>query len=335
MPSQPKNKPFPLPALVRAAVAASAAVLCLSGGAALAQAWPARPISLIVPFPAGGTTDVLARAVGQELAKSLGQPVVVENKPGAGATLGADFVARSKPDGYTLLMGAVHHTIATSVYKKLPYDFQKDFAPITTVALVPNVLVVNPNVPAKNVQELLALAKAEPGKLTYGSNGNGTGQHLIGAQFEGMGGVKLLHVPYKGSGPLTVDLLGGQITMSFDTITPVLPQVKAGKLRALAVTTIKRSPALPDVPTLDESGLKGFDLGTWFGILAPATTPKDVVTRLNTELVKIIDSADSRKKMADIGAEPIGNSPAQMAGQIKEDTERFSRLVKDAKVAIE
>ncbi|MDB5779169.1 MAG: Tripartite-type tricarboxylate transporter, receptor component TctC [Polaromonas sp.] len=335
MPSQAQNKPFPLPALVRAAVAASAAALCLSGAAAFAQAWPVRPISLIVPFPAGGTTDVLARAVGQELAKSLGQPVVVENKPGAGATLGADFVAKSKPDGYTLLMGAVHHTIATSVYKKLPYDFQKDFAPITTVALVPNVLVVNPNVPAKNVQELLALAKAEPGKLTYGSNGNGTGQHLIGAQFEGMGGVKLLHVPYKGSGPLTVDLLGGQITMSFDTITPVLPQVKAGKLRALAVTTIKRSPALPDVPTLDESGLKGFDLGTWFGILAPATTPKDVVTRLNTELVKIIDSADFRKKMADIGAEPIGNSPAQMAGQIKEDTERFSKLVKDAKVAIE
>ena len=300
-----------------------------------AAAWPARPISVIVPFPAGGTTDVLARALGQELSKAVGQPVVVENKPGAGATLGAALVAKASPDGYTLLMGAVHHTIATSVYKKLPYDFQKDLAPVTTVALVPNVLVANPTIPAKTVSELLALAKAEPGKLTYGSNGTGTGQHLIGAQFEGMGGVQLLHVPYKGSGPLTVDLLGGQIAMSFDTITPVLPQIKAGKLRALAVTTIKRSPALPDVPTLDEAGLKGFDLGTWFGILAPAATPKEVVTRLNTEMVKIINSTEFRKKMADIGAEPIGNTPEQMASQIKEDTERFAKLVKDAKVSLE
>lgn len=316
--------------------------LSLADSAVFAQAapagsapWPVRPISLIVPFPAGGTTDVLARAVGQELSKSLGQPVVVESRPGAGATLGADFVAKSKADGYTLLMGAVHHTIATSVYRKLPYDFQRDFAPISTVALVPNVLVVNPNVPANNVKELLALARSEPGKLTYGSNGNGTGQHLIGAQFEGMGGVQMLHVPYKGSGPLTTDLLGGQITMSFDTITPVLAHIKAGKLRALAVTTNRRSPALPDVPTLDEAGLKGFNLGTWFGLLAPAATPKDVVLRLNAELVKIINSPDFRKKMADIGAEPVGDTPEQMARQIKDDTERFARLVRDARVTIE
>ncbi|MDO9165331.1 MAG: tripartite tricarboxylate transporter substrate binding protein [Rhodoferax sp.] len=314
---------------------AAALAVTLASSSAMAQAWPSRPISLIVPFPSGGTTDVLARAVGLELSKSLGQPVIVESKPGAGATLGADYVAKAKPDGYTLLMGAVHHTIATSVYKKLAYDFQKDFAPITTVALVPNVLVVNPAVPAKNVKELLALAKAEPGKLTYGSNGNGTGQHLIGAQFEGMGGVQLLHVPYKGSGPLTTDLLGGQITMSFDTITPVLPHIKAGKLRALAVTTATRSKALPDVPTLEESGLKGFNLGTWFGVLAPAATPRDVVTRLNSEIVKIINSPEFKKKMDDIGAEPIGNTPEQMARQIKDDTERFARLVKDAKVSIE
>lgn len=307
----------------------------IASGSAMAQAWPSKPISLVVPFPAGGTTDVLARAVGQELSKSLGQPVVVESKPGAGATLGADFVAKSKADGYTLLMGAVHHTIASSVYKKLPYDFQKDLTPVTTVALVPNVLVINPNVAAKNTKELLALAKANPGKLTYGSNGNGTGQHLIGAQFESMGGVELLHVPYKGSGPLTTDLLGGQITMSFDTITPVLSHIKAGKLRALAVTTAKRSPALPDVPTLDESGLKGFNLGTWFGILAPANTPRDVVTRLNAEIVKIVNAPDFKKKMEDIGADPIGNTPEQMAKQIKDDTERFAKLVKDAGVSID
>ncbi|MDE2616518.1 MAG: tripartite tricarboxylate transporter substrate binding protein [Burkholderiales bacterium] len=309
--------------------------LGLWGGAALAQTYPARPISLIVPFPAGGTTDVLARAVGQELSKSLGQPVVIESKPGAGATLGADFVAKAKPDGYTLLMGAVHHTIATSVYKKLPYDFQKDLLPVTTVALVPNVLVVNPGVPAKSVAELLALAKASPGKYTYGSNGNGTGQHLIGAQFEGMAGVQLLHVPYKGSGPLTTDLLGGQITMSFDTITPVLPHIKAGKLRALAVTTSKRSGALPDVPTLDEAGLPGFNLGTWFGVLAPAGTPKDIVARLNTEIVKLINSPDFRKRMEDIGAEPVGNTSEQMAQQIRDDTERFAELVRKAKVSID
>jgi tripartite-type tricarboxylate transporter receptor subunit TctC len=313
----------------------SALTLSIASGSALAQAWPSKPISLVVPFPAGGTTDVLARAVGQELSKSLGQPVVVESKPGAGATLGADYVAKSKADGYTLLMGAVHHTIASSVYKKLPYDFQKDLTPVTTVALVPNVLVVNPNVAAKTTKELQALAKASPGKLTYGSNGNGTGQHLIGAQFEVMGGVELLHVPYKGSGPLTTDLLGGQITMSFDTITPVLSHIKAGKLRALAVTTSKRSPALPDVPTLDESGLKGFNLGTWFGILAPANTPRDVVVRLNAEVVKIVNAPDFKKKMEDIGAEPIGNTPEQMAKQIKDDTERFAKLVKDAGVSID
>lgn len=194
---------------------------------------------------------------------------------------------------------------------------------------------MNPSVAAKNVKELLALAKSEPGKLTYGSNGNGTGQHLIGAQFEAMGGVQLLHVPYKGSGPLTTDLLGGQITMSFDTITPVLPQIKAGKLRALAVTTSKRSPALPDVPTLDEAGMKGFNLGTWFGVLAPSATPKDIIARLHAEMVKIINSPDFKKRMDDIGAEPIGNTPEQMAHQIKIDTERFSKLVKDAKVSIE
>lgn len=302
---------------------------------AMAQNWPSKPVNLVVPFPAGGTTDVLARTLGQELAKSLGQPVVVENRPGAGATVGADYVAKAKPDGYTLLMGAVHHTIATSVYPKLGYDFQKDLAPVTTVAMVPNVLVVNPQVPAKTVAELLSLSKAEPGKYTYGSNGTGTGQHLIGAQFENMGQVQLLHVPYKGSGPLTTDLLGGQIAMSFDTVTPVLPHIKAGKLRALAVTTAKRSIALPDVPTLDEAGLKGFDMGTWFGVLVPAATPKEVVARLNTEMTKIIHSPDFKKKMDEIGADPVGNSPKEMAQQIRTDTERFGQLVREAKITLE
>ena len=319
----------------RGAVRAIALALSMAAGGAMAQAWPAKPISLIVPFPPGGTTDVLARALGEKLSQSLGQTVIVENKPGAGATLGADYVAKAKPDGYTLLMGAVHHTIASSVFRKLPYDFQKDLAPVTTVALVPNVLVVNASTPAKNVAELVALAKAKPGQSTYGSNGNGTAQHLIGTQFQNLTATEIVHVPYKGSGPLATDLLGGQITMSFDTVTPVLPHIKSGKLRALAVTTAKRSAALPDVPTLDEAGLKGFDIGTWFGVLAPAATPKDIVAKLNAEMVKVIQSAEFRKRMDEIGAEPIGDSSAQMAQQIKVETEKFAKLVKDAKVTIE
>jgi tripartite-type tricarboxylate transporter receptor subunit TctC len=319
----------------RRVVQAIAIALALFGSNAMAQAWPNKPISLVVPFPAGGTTDVLARALAEKLTQSLGQTVIVESKPGAGATLGADFVAKSKPDGYTLLVGAVHHTIASSVYKKLPYDLQKDFAPITEIALVPNVLTVNASTPAKNVAELVALAKAQAGKLNYGSNGNGTAQHLIGTQFQNLTGTDIVHVPYKGSGPLTTDLLGGQVTMSFDTITPVLQHIKSGKLRALAVTTAKRSSALPDVPTLDEARLKGFDIGTWFGVLAPVATPKDVVARLNAEMVKAIQSPDFRKRMEEIGAEPVGNSADQMAQLIKADTDKFAKLVKDAKVTIE
>jgi tripartite-type tricarboxylate transporter receptor subunit TctC len=319
----------------RVALAGIGLALATLATGAIAQAWPSKQISLIVPFPPGGTTDVLARALGDRLSQSLGQPVIVESKPGAGATLGADYVAKAKPDGYTLLVGAVHHTIASSVYKKLPYDFQKDLAPITTIALVPNVLVVNPSTPAKNVAELVALMKASPGKYNYGSNGNGTAQHLIGTQFQNQTGTQFVHVPYKGSGPLATDLIGGQITMSFDTVTPVLPHIKAGKLRPLAVTTARRSSALPDVPTLEEAGLKGFDIGTWFGVLAPAATPKDIVARLNAEMVKVIQSPEFKKQMEDIGAAPIGNTAEQMASQIKTDTEKFAKLVKDANVVID
>lgn len=319
----------------RLALVAAAATLCLGTGLVQAQAWPEKPVTLIVPFPAGGTTDVLARALAEKLQQSLGQPVIVESKPGAGATLGADFVAKARPDGYTLLVGAVHHTIATSVYKKLAYDFQKDLTPLTVIAMVPNVLVVNATNTARSVADLVAQAKAAKPELSYGSNGNGTAQHLIGTQFQNLTGTTLLHIPYKGSGPLTTDLLGGQVTMSFDTITPVLPHIQAGKLRALAVSTARRSSALPDVPTLSESGLAGFDIGTWFGVLAPAATPRPVVTRLSEEMVKVIRSPEFRKRMAEIGAEPIGNTPDQMARQIKDETDKFAKLVKQANVVID
>ncbi len=326
---------IPSMSFTRRGLLAGAAALAVLPGMAAAETFPTKPVTLIVPFPAGGTTDVLARSLAEKLGPALGQTVIVENKPGAGATLGADLVAKSRADGHTLLVGAVHHTIAPAVYKKLPYDLQKDFAPLTTIALVPNVLVVSAASPARTVAELAALAKTAKPELSYGSNGNGTAQHLIGTQFENMIGANLLHIPYKGSGPLTTDLLGGQVTMSFDTITPVLQHIKAGKLRALAVTTAKRSSALPEVPTLAEAGLAGFDLGTWFGVLAPVATPKDVQARLATEMVKIIRSPEFKKRMDEIGAEPIGNTPEQMARQIRDDSEKYARLVKQAKVVIE
>ena len=319
----------------RTALQLAALALASVAGAAHAQAWPSKPVSLVAPFPAGGTTDVLARALAERLSPAIGQPVIVENKPGAGATIGADYVAKAKADGHTLLIGAVHHTIASSVYKKLPYDFQKGFEPVTVIAMVPNVLVVNARTPAKNVNELVALIKAKPAEASYGSNGNGTAQHLIGTQFQQQTGTRLQHIPYKGSGPLATDLLGGQILMSFDTITPVLPHIKAGKLRPLAVTTAKRSPALPDVPTLQEAGLKDFDIGTWFGVLAPVGTPKPVLDRLSAEATKIIQSPDFRKRMDDIGAQPVGNSPAEMAAQIRSETDKFSLLVKAGNVTVE
>ena len=312
-----------------------AAILCGAAGVASAQAWPSKNVTIVVPFPAGGTTDVLARAVSTKLSAVIGQPVIVENKPGAGATLGAAFVAKAPADGYILLMGAVHHTVATSVYRNLPYSFQKDFAPITTVALVPNVLVVSAKAPYTSVNDLVAAGKASPEKLSYGSNGNGTAQHMIGTQFQIETGARVLHVPYKGSAPLTTDLLGGQVDMSFDTITPVLPFIKEGRLKALAVTTAKRSSTLPDVPTLQESGIPNIAIGTWFGLLAPAATPGNVVARLNTEVVKIIHSPEFRKQMQDIGAEPVGNKPEEMARQITEETEKFAQLVKAGKVTLD
>ncbi|HEX2012552.1 MAG TPA: tripartite tricarboxylate transporter substrate binding protein [Roseateles sp.] len=320
----------------RTALKACALAACALG-TSLAQAqadWPTKAITIVVPFPAGGTTDAVARALGETLAKNLGQPVLVENKPGAGTTLGADYVAKARPDGYMLLMGAVHHTIAPSVYKKLPYDFQKDLAPITTVAMVPNVLSVNPAVtPAKNVAELVALAKSS--RLSYGSNGNGTAQHLIGTLFQMNTGTTLMHVPYKGSAPLTTDLLGGQVNMSFDSITPVIQHIRAGKLRALAVSTSARTSMLPDVPTMQEAGLKDFDIETWYGVLAPAATPKDVVGKLNTEMLKIIRSPEFALRMKDAGCEPLGSTPSDMSRRIANEMGKFAKIVRDGKVAVE
>ena len=304
-----------------------------------AQDYPNKAISIVVPFPPGGTTDLVARALAEGLTKSLGQPVIVENKPGAGTTLGADYVSKAKPDGYTLLMGAVHHTIAPSVYKKLPYDFQKDLTPITTVAMVPNVVAVNPTVtPVKNIAELIALAKTKTAAkepLTYGSNGNGTAQHLIGTLFQLQTGTTLQHIPYKGSAPLTADLLAGQVNMSFDSITAQLPFIKTGKLLPLAVTSRTRTSFLPNVPTLDEAGLKSFDIQTWYGVLAPAATPKPVLERLNVEMLKIIKSPQFAASMQAGGCEALGSTPAEMASRIAGEMTKFAKIVKDGNVVIE
>ena len=312
--------------------------LSLVATAAFSQAaatYPSRPIKIVVPFAPGGTTDMLARLIGQRLTQSWGQPVVIENKPGAGATLGADVVAKSVGDGYTLLMGAAHHTIAQKVYSKVPYQFDRDFAPITMVAMVPNMVVVNADVPARNIAEFVTLAKSQPGKLNYGSAGAGTAHHLIGEMFNLKAGVKLVHVPYKGSAPAVADLLSGQVQLMFDTVTSGLPQVKAGKLRALAVTTAKRSSAMPDVPTLSETVLPGFDVGTWFGLLAPASTPPAIVSKLNAEIVRIIQQPDVRKQMLDAGSEPIGNTSEQMAAQIRAELDAFETVVKQIKLVVD
>ena len=309
-------------------------------GSALALAqpmasYPAKAIKIIVPFPPGGTTDALARILSQRMTAAWGQPVLVENRPGAGSTLGADMVAKSPADGYTLLMGAAHHTIAQSVYTKLPYHFGRDFAPVSVIAVVPNMVVVNAAVPARTIEEFVALARAQPGKLNYGTAGAGTAHHLIGEMFKLQAGVDLQHIPYKGSAPAVSDLVGGQIQLMFDTVTSGLPQVKAGKTRALAVTTAKRSSALPDVPTLSETVLPGFDVGTWFGILAPAGTPSVVIEKIRAEIEQMVKAPDIRKQFLEMGAEPVGNTPAQMAAQIKFELTSYEALAKQIKLVVE
>ena len=298
---------------------------------AIAQSYPSRPVRLVVPFPAGGTTDILARAMAEKLSGALGQQFVVDNRPGAGGNIGSDIVAKSPPDGYTLLMGTVGtHAINPSLYPKMPYDHVKDFVPVVLVAGVPNVLVVNPTVPAKTVAELIALAKEKPGTINFASSGNGTSIHLSGELFKLLAGVQIAHVPYKGSAPALTDLIGGQVQIMFDNLPSALPHIKGGKLRALAVTSSKRAPALPDLPTIAESGVAGFEASSWFGILAPAATPRDIVQRINAEANKALHAPDMREKLLAQGAEAVGNSPEFFADSIRTETVKWAKVVKDS-----
>ena len=296
--------------------------------AAQAQtAWPTKPIRIIVGFAAGGSTDVTARIIGQALSERLGQPVLIENRPGAGGNIGADAAAKADPDGYTLLM-ATSSTFAANpaLYKSLPFDVQADFAPITVTAFIPNLLVVNPSVPVKNLAEFVAYAKANPGKLNYGSAGNGTSQHISGALFNAQAKVETMHVAYRGGALAVNDLLGGQIQVLFAPLVEVVQQVRAEKLRALAITTAKRSPLLPDVPTVAET-LPGYEVTLWNALLAPAKTPPEIIERVNRAAIDALRSEEVKAKLAEQGSEPVGNSPAEFRAFIASELAKWKRLV--------
>jgi tripartite-type tricarboxylate transporter receptor subunit TctC len=296
---------------------------------ALAQAWPSKPIHFVVPYPAGGPVDSVARLLAQKVGERLQQPIIVENKPGAGGNIGADSVAKAPPDGYTILMGAVAtHAINPTLYASIPYDAAKDFAPITQVASTPNVLVVHPSLPVHSVAELVAYARKNPGKLNFGSGSSGSAGHLAGELMKSMAGIDMTHVPYKGAAPAMQDLVAGRLDLMFDNLASAQGQIRAGTVRALAVTTAKRSALAPDIPTIGESGLPGFDIGTWFGVFAPAATPAPIVSRLHDEFAAALASSDVREKMLALGAEPVTSTPKEFAAFIESEARKYARLVK-------
>ena len=301
----------------------------LAAPLALAQKFPERAIRFVVPFPPGGGNDILARALSPRMAELLGQPVVIDNRPGAGGNIGTELVAKAAPDGHTIIIASNQVTMNPWLYSKLPFDIEKDFAPVALAASVPMVLVVNPSVPAQNVRELIALAKREPGRLNHSTPGSGTPQHIAFEVFNHAAGVKVTHVPYKGTGPAIADLLGGQVQAAFGTMASVDQHVKAGKLRALAVATPKRSQAMPAVPTVDEAGLPGFDVSLWYSILAPAGTPRPIVARLSAEVEKALNSPENRQRLAQQGFEVSYLNPDEMSALIKRDLARWQKSIRD------
>jgi len=325
-PFAPAVRPAPWRLAVGAVLAVGLLAAAPAGGA---QGFPDRPVKLVVPFPPGGPLDVTGRLIAQQLTQAWGQSVVVENKPGAGGNIGADLVAKSAPDGYTVLMGALStHAVNPSLYAKMPYDAVKDFAPITLLATTPNVLVVSPSLPVNSVKDLVAYARAHPGKLSFGSGSNGSAGHLAGELFKVDTGTDIVHIPYKGGAPATQALLAGDVQFMFDNLANATAQVKAGKLKALAVTTAERSKLAPDLPTMAEAGLPGFDISTWYGLMAPAGTPKDVIARWNAEVVKILNTPEVRERLAAQGAEAAPTTPEQFAAFIQREIPKYARIVK-------
>ncbi len=305
------------------------AAACALLGVVPAQAqYPTKALRFIMPFPPGGGTDTLGRIIGQKLSEVLAQQVIIDNRPGAGANIGAEIAAKSPPDGYTLLMGNIAHAINVSLYSKLSYDLVKDFAPVTLLASTPNILVVHPSVPARSVKELIALAQARPGQLDYASSGSGSSAHLAAELFNMMASVKMTHVPYKGGGPAVIALIGGQCSVGFATTPSVIAHVKAAKLRGLAVTSAQRSPATPDLPTISEAGVPGYEAGTWYGVLVPAGTSGEIVARLNAEFVKLLKLPDVRERLDAAGFEAIGTTPEQFAAYVRSEIEKWAKVVK-------
>ena len=320
----------------RAVLAATCALLAITAGAAAAaDPYPNKQITLVIPFAAGGTTDIIGREVAQKLSDALHQPVIVDNRPGAGGTLAAGYVAKAAPDGYTVFLSTIAHSIAPAIYKNLTYDFQKDLDPIGLVALTPNVVIVNPSVPARSVAELVTYIKAHPGTVTYGSAGIGSTEHLSGELFSAMIGVPMTHVPYKGGAPMMSDLIAGQIQMAIETSPSASPHIKSGRVIALAVTTAKRSAAYPNVPTLEEAGVKGYDVTTWFALMAPHGTPAPVMQRLNAELSKLLKDPATVKQFADQGMFPGDLSGPPLAAFIQSETVKWGGVAKASHISAE
>ncbi|WP_240939276.1 tripartite tricarboxylate transporter substrate binding protein [Diaphorobacter sp. HDW4A] len=316
-----------------------AAVLCLAAGsvAAFAQAaYPAKPVRIIVPYPAGGTTDIIARIAANQLTERLKQSFIVENKAGASGAIGSQAVAQAAPDGYTLVMAtASSHGINSALQKSLPYDAVKDFAPITVVANTPNIIVANPSVPVKSLGELIALAKAQPGKINFGSTSAGGSPHMSAELLKMMAGIDMTHVPYKGAAPMLTDLIGGQVQIGFDNLPSTIGFVKSGKVRPLAVTTAKRWPGAPDIPTVAESGVPGYEVSGWFGLLAPAGTPKEVLNKIQSTIAEAVKSPEVAKQLNDLGAEPVANKPEVFAQEIRDDVEKWRKVVKTTGVKLD
>lgn len=304
-------------------------------GLAYGQVYPFKAVRMLVPFPPGGGTDYTARLIGQKLSELWGQPMVVENRPGASTTIASEIVARAAPDGYTLIMASVNHTINPSLYAKIPYDTIKDFAPVTVAVTAAYVLVVHPSLPVKSVKELIELARAKPGQINYSSSGSSGPQHLAGELFKLMSSADLTHVPYKGGGPAAMALLGGHVSVMFSTPVSAMPHIKAGKLRALAVTSKERSVAFPDIPTISEAALTGYEAVTWWGILAPARTPRDIVAKIHGDVVHVLQTADTRSRLATEGVNPAGSSPEQFSLMIRDEIVKMAKIVKAANVKLD
>lgn len=310
-------------------------LLAAGGATVIAQPYPTKPIRILVAYTPAGTTDILARAIGQKMTEKWGQPVIIDNRPGANGNIGTEIAARATPDGYTILMAtAATHSINNTLYKKLSWDAVRDFAPIGLVAIVPNLLVVNNALPVKNVKELIAHAKANPGKLNFGSPGNGATAHLSMELLQAMTGTKMVHVPYKGSAGVLADVMAGQISLSMDNMPVYLPQAKAGKIRALAVSSDSRSPAAPDLPTVGEI-VPGFSAASWFGLAAPKGTPKAIVEQLSAEAARILKLPDVNERLSGLGAQPVGGTPAEFAAFIQSETVKWAKVIKDANVELQ